>query len=124
MSETQGKSLSREQASWRRIGRRAPVAWCENVTGGRELRAPPDFLIKHSRDEDTMSEKFAPSANYVAGHPVTFLMVFVIQNSQNRDSSPLQAKVDELIRASAARNSFVGSISSALKKSMRSAVKS
>jgi low affinity Fe/Cu permease len=39
---------------------------------------------------------------------VTFLMVFVIQNSQNRDSSALQAKIDELIRASAARNSFVG----------------
>jgi low affinity Fe/Cu permease len=39
---------------------------------------------------------------------VTFLMVFVIQNSQNRDSSALQAKIDELIRTSAARNSFVG----------------
>jgi low affinity Fe/Cu permease len=39
---------------------------------------------------------------------VTFLMVFVIQNSQNRDSSALQAKLDELIRSSAARNSFVG----------------
>ena len=29
---------------------------------------------------------------------VTFLMVFVIQNSQNGDSSALQAKIDELIR--------------------------
>jgi low affinity Fe/Cu permease len=38
----------------------------------------------------------------------TFLMVFLIQNSQNRDSSALQAKIDELIRTSAARNSFVG----------------
>jgi low affinity Fe/Cu permease len=38
----------------------------------------------------------------------TFLMVFLIQNSQNRDSSALQAKLDELIRTSAARNSFVG----------------
>jgi low affinity Fe/Cu permease len=34
---------------------------------------------------------------------VTFLMVFLIQNSQNRDSSALQAKIDELIRSSAAR---------------------
>jgi low affinity Fe/Cu permease len=39
---------------------------------------------------------------------VTFLMVFLIQNSQNRDSSALQAKIDELIRSSAARNTFVG----------------
>jgi low affinity Fe/Cu permease len=39
---------------------------------------------------------------------VTFLMVFLIQNSQNRDSSALQAKIDELIHTGAARNSFVG----------------
>ena len=30
---------------------------------------------------------------------VTFLMVFLIQNTQNRDSEALQIKVDELIRA-------------------------
>lgn len=30
---------------------------------------------------------------------VTFLMVFLIQNTQNRDSAALQVKVDELIRA-------------------------
>jgi low affinity Fe/Cu permease len=38
----------------------------------------------------------------------TFLMVFLIQNSQNRDSSAIQAKLDELIRTGAARNSLVG----------------
>jgi low affinity Fe/Cu permease len=30
---------------------------------------------------------------------VTFLMVFLIQNSQNRDSAALQLKLDELIRS-------------------------
>lgn len=30
---------------------------------------------------------------------VTFLMVFVIQNTQNRDSKAMQIKLDELIRA-------------------------
>jgi len=30
---------------------------------------------------------------------ITFLMVFVIQNTQNRDSKATQIKLDELIRA-------------------------
>jgi low affinity Fe/Cu permease len=30
---------------------------------------------------------------------VTFLMVFLIQNTQNRDSEALQVKLDELIRS-------------------------
>lgn len=30
---------------------------------------------------------------------ITFLMVFLIQNTQNRDSEALQIKIDELIRA-------------------------
>jgi low affinity Fe/Cu permease len=39
---------------------------------------------------------------------VTFLMVFLIQNTQNRDGVAIQTKLDELIRASAAHNRFVG----------------
>jgi len=40
---------------------------------------------------------------------VTFLMVFLIQNTQNRDGAALQAKLDELIRAhQKARNTYMG----------------
>ena len=40
---------------------------------------------------------------------ITFLMVFLIQNSQNRDAAAMQAKLDELIRAVAkARGHFIG----------------
>lgn len=40
---------------------------------------------------------------------VTFLMVFLVQNSQNRDAAAQQAKLDEILRAlREARNDFIG----------------
>lgn len=37
---------------------------------------------------------------------ITFLMVFIIQSTQNRDSKAVHLKLDELIRATRARNAF------------------
>lgn len=40
---------------------------------------------------------------------ITFLMVFLIQNAQNRDAAAMQAKLDELLRAvTKARDQFIG----------------
>ena len=53
------------------------------------------------------SENWQLVANTVT-NVVTFLMVFVIQNSQNRDTKATQLKLDELLRAVAnARSSLI-----------------
>ena len=39
---------------------------------------------------------------------ITFLMVFILQNSQNRDGKAMQTKLDELILTSHANNKFAG----------------
>ena len=40
---------------------------------------------------------------------VTFLMVFLIQNAQNRDAAAIQCKLDEIIRAlETGRDEFIG----------------
>ncbi len=38
---------------------------------------------------------------------ITFLMVFLIQNTQNRDAKAIHLKLDELIRVSTARDRFM-----------------
>jgi low affinity Fe/Cu permease len=39
---------------------------------------------------------------------LTLVMAFLIQNTQNRDGAAIQAKLDEIIRASAAHNRYIG----------------
>src|SRR4051812_28697647 len=38
---------------------------------------------------------------------LTFLMVFLLQNTQNRDAKAMHLKLDELLRSSAARNALI-----------------
>ncbi|MEZ2127388.1 MULTISPECIES: low affinity iron permease family protein [unclassified Sinorhizobium] len=39
---------------------------------------------------------------------ITFLMVFILQNAQTRDTKAIQAKLNELILTSQAENRFIG----------------
>ncbi|QPC95408.1 low affinity iron permease family protein [Mesorhizobium sp. INR15] len=39
---------------------------------------------------------------------ITFLMVFLIQNTQNRDGAAIQAKLDEIILSGQGENDFIG----------------
>lgn len=38
---------------------------------------------------------------------LTFLMVFLVQNTQNRDAKAMHVKLDELLRVSTARNALI-----------------
>lgn len=55
---------------------------------------------------DTWQSVITISTNIIT--IITFLMVFLIQNTQNRDNAALQAKINELIRSSHAENQFIG----------------
>jgi hypothetical protein len=47
-------------------------------------------------------------AFYGATSAVTFIMVFVIQHTQDRQAAATQRKLDELVRAADARNTVIG----------------
>jgi low affinity Fe/Cu permease len=60
---------------------------------------------------------FGPASNYsdtwlliinTVTTIVTFLMVFLIQNTQNRDGAAIQAKLDQLILVGKGANRYVG----------------
>ena len=57
---------------------------------------------------DRLFALFANKTAHVAGSPLTFLMVFLIQNTQNRDAAAMQAKLDDIILMSGAENEFIG----------------
>jgi low affinity Fe/Cu permease len=86
------------------------AAWCAHIAGHPMAFVISTLLIivwavlgpiYHYSD---MWQLVANTATSI----ITFLMVFVIQNSQNRDGAAIQAKLDELIRSGSAENRFVG----------------
>ncbi|MEI9915429.1 MAG: low affinity iron permease family protein [Methylovirgula sp.] len=86
------------------------AAWCAHIAGHPMAFVISTLLIAiwavlgpiyHYSDTWQLVANTATSI-------ITFLMVFVIQNSQNRDGAAIQAKLDELIRSGNAENRFVG----------------
>jgi low affinity Fe/Cu permease len=84
--------------------------WCAETVGSAEVFLGATVLI-------LVWGVLGPSYGYsdtwqlvinTATTIITFLMVFIIQNTQNRDAKAIQLKLDELIRAvQGARNGLV-----------------
>lgn len=54
---------------------------------------------------------------------ITFLMVFIIQNTQNRDNEAMQVKLDEIIRAMQGANNDMLNMENASEKRLQEAQK-
>ncbi len=52
---------------------------------------------------------------------ITFLMVFIIQNTQNRDNEAMQVKLDEIIRAMKGANNDLLNMENASEKKLQEA---
>jgi phosphomevalonate kinase len=69
------------------------------------LGSPAKCAFPHRTDVRSRQQS---SLLKVSGQSVTFLMVFLIQNTQNRDAKAVHLKLDEMIRAvKGARNDLI-----------------
>jgi len=89
------------------------ISWPAGVhrlrSGGDDCGCQRETDVDQARRGDSVSSMRCAdrAARWNTGTTiVAFLMVFLLQNSQSRDSAVIKVKLDELIRVSTARNSI------------------